>query len=122
MIKIAIIDDEASSVTMLQEGLAKNKQFQITTYTNPTTALSAIRPKSVDVVLCDIVMPQMDGIDLLEKLKEKDPNVVVIMMTAQSSLDRVLQSHKIGADHYILKPFGSMGEIEKKILSLAANK
>jgi DNA-binding NtrC family response regulator len=122
MIKIAIIDDEASSITMLQEGLAKNKEFQITTYSNPTTALSAIRAGSVNVVLCDIVMPQMDGIEVLEKLKEKDSNLVVIMMTAQSSLDRVLHSHKIGADHYILKPFGNISDIEKKILTLCANR
>jgi DNA-binding NtrC family response regulator len=122
MIKIAIIDDESSSIAMLQEGLAKNKEFQITTYTNPITALSAIRAGSVNVVLCDIVMPQMDGIEVLEKLKEKDPKLVVIMMTAQSSLDRVLHSHKTGADHYIMKPFGNIADIEKKIVSLYTKK
>jgi len=118
MIKLAIIDDEVSSIKMLQDGLSANKKFQITTFTNPATAVGAIRPKGVDVVLCDIVMPQMDGIETLEKLKEKDPSLIVIMMTAQSTLDRVLDSHKIGADHYILKPFGNISEIEKKILAL----
>lgn len=116
MIKLAIIDDEQASISILQEGLSKNKKFQITSFTNPTMAISAIKPGSVDVVLCDIVMPQMDGIEVLEKLKDKDPKLTVIMMTAQSTLDRVLKSHKIGADYYILKPFGSMSDIERKIM------
>jgi DNA-binding NtrC family response regulator len=116
MIKLAIIDDEQASLSLLQDGLSKSKQFQITTYTNPIIAISAIKPGSADVVLCDIVMPQMDGIEVLEKIKDKDPKTVVIMMTGQSTLDRVLKSHKVGADYYILKPFGSMSEIERKIL------
>ncbi len=118
MTKIAIIDDDSSSIKILADGLSQNKDFQVTTYSNPVTAVSTIKPKSVDVVLCDIVMPQMDGIEVLEKLKERDPNLVVIMITAQSTLDRVLSSHKIGADHYILKPFGNISEIDKKIQSL----
>ena len=118
MIKLAIIDDETASISVLQEGLSRGKNFHITTFTNPIMALSAIRPGSVDVILCDIVMPQMDGVELLEKLKEKDPAVVVIMMTGQSTLDRVLKSHKTGANDYILKPFSNMSDIEKKIIDL----
>lgn len=118
MIRIAIIDDDSSSIDLLADGLSRNKDFQVTTYSNPSTAVAAIRPKSVDVVLCDIVMPQMDGIEVLERLKEHDPSLIVIMMTAQSTLDRVLSSHKIGADYYILKPFGNISEIENKIHSL----
>lgn len=118
MIRVAIIDDEVASVTILAEGLSKIKDFQVTTYTNPVTAVSAIRPNSVDVVLCDIVMPQMDGIEVLERIKDKHPDIVVIMITAQSTLDRVLHSHKVGADHYILKPFGNIAQIGQKIVSL----
>ncbi|MEY4504035.1 MAG: hypothetical protein RL154_327 [Pseudomonadota bacterium] len=118
MIKLAIIDDEQSVISLLQDGLSKDRKFQVTTFTNPLIAVNAIKPHSFDAVLCDIVMPQMDGIDVLEKLKAIDEKLVVIMMTGQSTLDRVLKSHKVGADCYILKPFGSMNEIEQKISSL----
>ncbi len=118
MYKVAIIDDEQSILSMLQDGLSKNGRFQITAFSNPLMAVSAIKPTNVDVVLCDIVMPQMDGIEVLDKLKTKHPELKIIMMTGKSTLDRVLSSHKTGADNYILKPFNSISEIEQKILSV----
>lgn len=57
-------------------------------------------------------MPQMDGIAVLEKIKSIDQSAVVIMMTAYSTLDRVLSSHRQGADSYILKPFESLSDVE----------
>lgn len=117
MYKVAIIDDEQSILSMLQDSLSKNSKFQITTFSNPLMAVNAIKPTNVDVVLCDIVMPQMDGIEVLDKLKSKHPELKIIMMTGKSTLDRVLSSHKIGADNYILKPFNSMMDIEQKILT-----
>ncbi|TAN41100.1 MAG: response regulator [Nitrospirae bacterium] len=116
MPKIAIIDDEPQITAMLQKALTRNKELQVSTYNNPVTALNALDRDKPDVVLLDIMMPEMDGLDALEKIKGKHPDMKVIMITAYSTLDRVLESHKIGANDYILKPFESLKVVEDKII------
>ncbi|WP_419765464.1 MAG: response regulator [Arcobacter sp.] len=111
---IAIVDDTREIIDMLQKSLSRSKKYNISTYSNPLTAIDSIDSK-IDVVFLDIVMPQMDGIEALEKIVKKNPEIKVIMMTASSTLDRVLKAHKNGATHYIMKPFSSMDIIEKKL-------
>lgn len=112
--KIAVIDDENEILSMIQRFLSRNPKYNVTTFLNPVTALSSI-DKTYDVVLLDIMMPQMNGLDALEKIMEDNPNQKVIMMTAYSTLDKVLKSHKSGATHYLMKPFESLQAIETKI-------
>lgn len=111
---IAIVDDAHEIIEMLSKSLSRNKKYHISTYSNPLTAIENIDSK-IDVVFLDIVMPQIDGIEALEKIAKKNPDIKVIMMTASSTLDRVLKAHKHGATHYIMKPFDSMQSIEKKL-------
>jgi len=70
------------------------------------------------VILLDIMMPQMNGLDALEKIMSKNPNQKVIMMTAFSTLDKVLKSHKYGAIHYLMKPFDSLESLERKVFEV----
>ena len=118
MIRLLIIDDEQSIGTMLEKALGRSKDIAISYIDNPITALSRFRKGEFDGVLLDIMMPQKDGLSVLEEIKNKDPECVVIMMTAYSTLDKVLQSHKVGADHYLLKPFESLADVEKKVREL----
>ncbi|PLY10374.1 MAG: response regulator [Arcobacter sp.] len=111
---IAIVDDTREIIDMLQKSLSRSKKYNISTYSNPLTAIDNIDSK-IDVVFLDIVMPQMDGLEALDKIVKKNPGIKVIMMTASSTLDRVLKAHKNGATHYIMKPFSSMENIEKKL-------
>ena len=111
---IAIVDDTREIIEMLSKTLSRNKKYNISTYINPLTAIDNIDSK-IDVVFLDIVMPQLDGLEALEKIIKKNPEIKVIMMTASSTLDRVLKAHKYGATHYIMKPFDSMQNIEKKL-------
>lgn len=122
MIRLMIIDDETSIGTMLEKALMRSGDFKITYIDNPLTALSRFRPGDYDGVLLDIMMPQKDGLSVLEEIKTKDPECVVIMMTAYSTLDKVLQSHKVGADHYLLKPFDSLLNVEKKVRELVKSR
>lgn len=121
MINILIIDDEVQITTMLQKALSKNKEFSVSAYNNPVDALSQLNSIKPDVVLLDIMMPQMDGIEVLADIKKKLHETVVIMMTAYSTLDRVLASHKQGAEDYILKPFESLVAVEQKIKNFFKN-
>ena len=112
--KIAIVDDENEILSMLQRYFNRNEKYNVTIYSNPVTAIANI-DTTYDAVLMDIMMPQMNGLDALEKIMEKNPDQKVIMMTAFSSLDKVLKSHKYGATHYIMKPFDSLQAVEKKV-------
>jgi DNA-binding response OmpR family regulator len=118
MIRLLIVDDEPSIGAMLEKALGRSGDFKITYIENPINAVSRFRAGDYDGVLLDIMMPQKDGLSVLEEIKAKDPECVVVMMTAYSTLDKVLQSHKVGADHYLLKPFDSLASVEKKIREL----
>ena len=115
---IVIIDDETEILNVLSRFLTRNPNFSVTTYSNPITALNSITNTKVDLVLLDIMMPQMNGLEVLEKLKVNNPEQKVIMMTAYSTLDKVLKSHKEGATNYVMKPFDSLQALEKKILEV----
>jgi DNA-binding NtrC family response regulator len=119
--KVAVVDDENEILSMIQRFLNRNEKYSVTTYLNPVVALDAI-DSSYDIVLLDIMMPQMNGLDVLEKLKQKHPNIKVIMMTAYSTLDKVLKSHKHGATHYLMKPFDSLQAIDTKIQEVMTQK
>jgi len=115
---IVIIDDETEILNVLSRFLTRNSNFSVSTYSNPTVALNNISNSKVDLVLLDIMMPQMNGLEVLEKLKVNKPEQKVIMMTAYSTLDKVLKSHKEGATNYVMKPFDSLQALEKKILEV----
>lgn len=116
--KIVIIDDETEILNMLSRFLNRSAKFQVTTYSNPVVALDNIGKENYDLVMLDIMMPQMNGLEVLEKVMAKNENQKVIMMTAYSTLDKVLKSHKEGATNYVMKPFNSLESLEKKILEV----
>lgn len=114
MKNIVIVDDEMEITAVIEKFLLKSGNYKVHVFHNPVTALSNIN-SDTDVVLLDIMMPQMNGLELLPKLREKYPNIKVIMMTAYSTLDKVLESHRSGAVHYLMKPFNSLNDIVEKI-------
>jgi DNA-binding NtrC family response regulator len=113
MSTITIIDDENEILSMLDKHLSR-AGHKVRTFNNPVTAISSL-PKETDIILLDIMMPQMSGLDALPKLLEKNPKVKVLMMTAYSTLDKVLNAHRFGAADYIMKPFSSLDALSKKI-------
>lgn len=121
MYKIAIVDDETEILNMLNNFLKKSNNYVVTTYNNPVVAVDSIATGNYDLVLMDIMMPQMDGLTALEKIRERKPQIKAIIMTAHSTLDRVLKSHKIGATDYIMKPFDSLASLESKIKSVLSS-
>lgn len=116
--KVLVVDDEREILSMLSRYLNRSGNFDVTTQTNPVLAIDSLSHSSYDIILLDIMMPQMNGLDALEKIMEINSNQKVIMMTAYSTLDKVLKSHKHGATHYVMKPFDSLGSLEKKVLEV----
>ena len=87
-IKVAVIDDEQEILDMIEKYLSRTSSFEVTTFSNPHNAISRI-DKSYDVILLDIMMPQMGGLDVLKTLHEKVPELKIIMMTAYSTITEV---------------------------------
>ncbi len=114
--KIAIIDDEQDILDILERFLSRSEKFDIEIFSNPQTALSKVKSGIYDLVLLDIMMPQMDGIDFLKEVKNSSVKTKIVMMTAYSTQDRMIDCEKIGADDYVTKPFVSLRDVENKVL------
>jgi two-component system response regulator HydG len=103
---ILIIDDESGILDTLRI-LLKNQGFSPATAQGGRAGLDALRASPPDIVLTDVRMPQVSGIDILGAAREQDPELPVILMTAQASLQSAIQAVNEGAFYYIQKPFSN---------------
>ncbi len=101
--RILIVDDEASARTGLA-ALVSGWNYKTESAENGENALLLIPQLEPSVVITDLVMPGMDGLTLLKKLKEDNPDLTVIMLTAQASIDSAVEAIKEGAYDYLEKP------------------
>ena len=104
IMKILVVDDEALLREMLQKGLIQRGGFSVEVAQNGVEAIEKIEKDVFDLVLTDLKMPEMDGMELLKVIKGTRPEMLVIMMTAYGSIDTAVEAMKIGADDYITKP------------------
>ena len=102
MSRILIIDDQAPIRRVLRE-ILENEKYQVDDASNGPDALQMIKDQEYDAILCDIKMPDMDGIEVLEHVKETS-NVPVIMISGNSTLNEAVDSIKKGAFDFISKP------------------
>jgi putative nucleotidyltransferase with HDIG domain len=102
--KILVVDDE-EAIREVISTLLEAQGYSCTVCSNGRLALDAFRRDSFDLVLSDIVMPEMDGLKLLAELRQDDPDVPVIMVTAMHDISIALEAIRAGAYDYILKPF-----------------
>jgi putative nucleotidyltransferase with HDIG domain len=102
--KILVVDDE-EAIREVVSTLLEAQGYRCTVAPNGRMALEHIQADSLDLVLSDIVMPEMDGLKLLERVRAHDKDVPVIMVTAMHDISIALQAIRAGAYDYILKPF-----------------
>jgi two-component system NtrC family response regulator len=101
---ILIVDDEKNYLTILS-AILEDEGFEVLTALGAQEALKIHKTSDLDLILTDMKMPAMDGIQLLENLKTVDPDLPVIMMTAHGTLDKAAEAMQKGAYTYVLKPF-----------------
>jgi DNA-binding NtrC family response regulator len=101
---IMILDSESSS-SALRKTLAAAGFDRIDVFSDPAEAMDMLRTKKCHIMLADMDLPGMDGIEVLKTVKQYDPMTQVIMMTGCSTIDRVLTCLELGANEYVLKPF-----------------
>lgn len=103
-INICIVEDEEILRVSIKDDLL-DAGYSVIDFESPVKALEHLKKKICDIVISDIRMPEMDGIELLSKIKSINPDVSVIMMTAYGSVDTAVEAMKKGAFDYITKPF-----------------
>jgi len=100
---ILVVEDEAVQLESLAGFLTK-QGYRVLKAANPENALVTVRENAVDIVLSDFKMPRMSGVELLEAIKEINPSVQVIIMTAYGTVESAIDAMKLGAADYITKP------------------
>jgi len=107
---ILIVDDEEGIRASLSAYL-KLEGYEVATAESGPEAIAKLRDRKHNIVLLDINMPGMDGIETLRAIKTVDFSIQVIMMTAYSTFDKTMKSMEFGAADYLLKPFDDLSEI-----------
>jgi len=102
--RLLIVDDEVTQMTALCDTLTP-QGYETVGFTSAKAALLALREQRFELLLTDLTMPEMDGIELLRTALEIDPQMVGVVMTGDGTIASAVQAMKVGAFDYILKPF-----------------
>jgi len=103
--RILIVDDEKDMLVLLKRIITEETDHEAVTESDPLRALDLFKETSFDMVITDLKMPKMDGIQLLEKIREINPNTSVVILTAFATIETAVEAIRKGAYDYITKPF-----------------
>jgi DNA-binding NtrC family response regulator len=103
-LRVLVVDDEEVIRDILAT-LLEREGWQVTTASNGTRALTAFEAEPHDVVLLDLMLPDRPGLEVLAEIRRRDPDAVVVIVTAYSSIEGAIEAMRLGAFHYIPKPF-----------------
>ncbi len=102
---IVIVDDEPDLLDLLKLILTEKTNHKILTTTDPHQAIEWCKTYNADVLISDLRMPEMEGIELLKIIKQMDPNLPLILITAFGSIESAVEAMRHKAFDYITKPF-----------------
>ena len=121
MLKLLVVDDEGEICDFLKS-FFEERNYNVATANSGEQALDRVKHDKPQVVLLDIKMPGMDGVQTLREIKNKFPKVKVIMVTAIETRDKIEECLRLGADNYITKPLSLEyleNDVKEKIESTA---
>src|SRR4030095_4925195 len=102
--RVWIVDDEVELMTALCESLT-DQSYEALGRTSAQEALALLQEEDIDLLVCDLMMPEMDGITLLRAALNIDPHLVGVIMTGHGTIQTAVDAMKVGAFDYVLKPF-----------------
>ncbi|WP_033729134.1 two-component system response regulator TcrX [Mycobacterium avium] len=114
-INVLVVDDEAVLAEMVSMAL-RYEGWNIATASDGASAIAAARNQRPDVVVLDVMLPDMSGLDVLHKLREENPQLPVLLLTAKDAVEDRIAGLTAGGDDYVTKPFS----IEEVVLRLRA--
>ncbi|HFQ89572.1 MAG TPA: sigma-54-dependent Fis family transcriptional regulator, partial [Desulfobulbus sp.] len=103
---ILVVDDEPNYQIVLSE-LLRDEGYEVFTADSGTAGLPIVRETDLDLVLTDMKMPGMDGIEFLRKIKEFNKELPVILITAYAEVEKAVEAMRLGAFTYLAKPFSN---------------
>lgn len=102
---IVVVDDEPDLLNLLKLILTEKTDHQVLTTTDPHQAIEWCRAYQADLLISDLRMPEMEGIELLKIIKQLDPNLPLILITAYGTIESAVEAMRHKAFDYITKPF-----------------
>ncbi len=118
-LNILVVDDEQIVLDSVKKLLRKDN-YEVLTVLDALSAVEMIKENGVDIILTDLMMPEMDGLELMQAVRENYPNLPIIMITGYATINTALQAMQLGAFDYVAKPF-SKAEI-KGVVKRAAER
>jgi DNA-binding NtrC family response regulator len=118
--KVLIVDDDKAFLQILAERM-QNRGMEVSTAESAAEALKMLEKESYDAVLLDLMMPEMGGIEALQVMRKKQPEVQVIFVTGHPSVSKGVEAVKLGAMDFIPKPV-DMAELTEKIHQAKASR
>jgi DNA-binding NtrC family response regulator len=103
--KILVIDDEVDMLMLLRMIIEDNTEYGVETTNNPSEALTMIKDRTYDLIISDLKMPGIDGLELFNELKEISPETPLIIITAYGSQEAADEAFRSGVTDFIAKPF-----------------
>jgi len=103
--RILVIDDEVDMLSLIRLILTEKTDYEIITTNNPLEVSNLLNEKKFDVIVTDLKMPIMDGLDVVDAIRKQDALVPIIIITAYGSVESAEEAVKKGAFDYITKPF-----------------
>ncbi|MBI5892984.1 MAG: sigma-54-dependent Fis family transcriptional regulator [Deltaproteobacteria bacterium] len=104
--KVLVVDDDKSTREAIEDFLQhQNQNLAIKTASDGYTALDLVKAENFDIIITDLKMPGMDGLEVLKSVKEIEPDAVVILVTGYATVETAIEAMKHGAYDYITKPF-----------------
>ncbi|EKD35883.1 MAG: Ntr family protein two-component system response regulator [uncultured bacterium] len=117
--KVLLVDDEADFLITLAERL-EARGLKVNTAANGEDAVAKVDNQSFDLIILDLAMPGIDGLETLKRIKAKQPDAEIIMLSGQGSIKTSIEAMKLGAEDFIEKPVNISDLMEK--ISEAKNK
>ena len=118
--KVLLVDDEKEFVEALSERMT-NRGMDVSTSLSAREALKKIEQESYDAVVLDLMMPEMDGIEVLKIIREKKPELQIILLTGHGTIEKGIEAMKLGAMDFIEKP-ADITVLSEKIKKAQARK
>ena len=102
--QLLVVDDSLNMLEIIRRNLS-NKGFVVYTVTNVMDAISFLEKTNIDLVITDLKMPNISGLELVRHVKENYKNTEVLVITGHPSIENAIESLKLGADEYLIKSF-----------------
>jgi len=118
--KVLLVDDETDFLEVMSERMT-TRGLEVSTSTSAKDALKLTQDENYDAVVLDLMMPEMDGIEALAALKEKHPELQIILLTGHGSVEKGVEAMKLGAMDFLEKPI-DMNALTEKIKQAKAQK